>query len=779
MRGSCKALHFKHGQGRSRSQGKQGMQGKQGTQGSVTIYFIIVTAAFVLLTGLLIDFARIAAFRKQAELAVKSGVRSTLSSYDPIIYARYGLFIRGGETANQLFRETLEGNAAPPGEGALPFLDTRWEDADITESRPLASHDVFRRQILEEMKYKAPIDLTLEMGARFRGVSGAMKEATATVNLLERIRKAYDQREMALDEVLNNQSRYGESIHQLLLAEVPYPSANLNTSASAGEVRHIADVTVQYEDYVRKRQEDEARQEAKRRYEERKRKLQEEKTDSSTFDIENELGEEPEGPRYAVITSQYERGTASLSVNLNTKSAAIRSKSEEGREQANASWYTAKAANDEMRAILVQAQSTAPTSTVEETTQSDTVIGTDNIQSLEQLRKTAEELILTDRFFEEYEAEIGLQYSQGLQLANEATIFASLASSVPGSTGRGPNLQSSATRLQDSYSEYIQAYEPEGVICSARASGLQAHRSHDNERKQEEQKAKVEWSGVTHFLGSLTGTSGTSEEQAVFSKVNELYKANKEWNSATEEPFEGTKQSDPFSGRDGAMAASSSLMNLLEGSLLGTRDQLYFSEYTNARFSHYDPAFVKQMLQGGEAPLNIDKQETEYILYGLNNPSANIAAAYSEIFALRLAIRTMEGLITCRSTGHPLLVLAAALVYGIRNALLDLRSLVDKGTIQLSKYIKVDTNYADYLRLFMLSHGGSANALARTIAIMEHASGVSFDGAYTYSSGEGTASVKLWFFPGLLKVMGRYGDLGGTVKGSRYEATYTADSSYQ
>jgi hypothetical protein len=28
-------------------------------------------------------------------------------------------------------------------------------------------------------------------------------------------------------------------------------------------------------------------------------------------------------------------------------------------------------------------------------------------------------------------------------------------------------------------------------------------------------------------------------------------------------------------------------------------------------------------------------------------------------------------------------------------------------------------------------------------------------------------------------VMGRYGNLGGTVKGSRYEATYTAESSYQ
>jgi hypothetical protein len=185
------------------------------------------------------------------------------------------------------------------------------------------------------------------------------------------------------------------------------------------------------------------------------------------------------------------------------------------------------------------------------------------------------------------------------------------------------------------------------------------------------------------------------------------------------------------------------------------------------------------MLRGGKAPLDIGLQETEYILYGLNYPSANIAASYGEVFAFRLAIRTMEGLIECRAMGHPLLVLAAAIVFGIRNALLDLNLLVERGTVQLSKYIKVDTIYTDYLRLFLLAHGGSANYLARMIAVMEHASGLNFSGTYTYVSGEGKASVKLWFFPGLLKVMGRYGDLGGTVKGNRYEAAYIAESSYQ
>jgi hypothetical protein len=185
------------------------------------------------------------------------------------------------------------------------------------------------------------------------------------------------------------------------------------------------------------------------------------------------------------------------------------------------------------------------------------------------------------------------------------------------------------------------------------------------------------------------------------------------------------------------------------------------------------------MLKGEDAPLDIHLQETEYILYGLDNPAGNIAAAYGEIFAFRLAVRTMEGLIECRSMGHPLLVLAAALVYGIGKALLDLQELVENGKIQLAKSIKVDTAYSDYLRLFLLAHGGSSNHTARTIAIMEHSSGLDFRGAYTYASAEGSASIRLWFFPRLLRTMGKIGDLGGTIKGNRYEATYTADSSYQ
>jgi hypothetical protein len=747
----------------------------RGITGSVSIYFIVATAAFVLLNALLIDFARIAAFRKQAELAVKSGVRSVLSSYDPVIYARYGLFIRGGDPANRLFLETLQGNAPNQGgEGAFTFLDTQWEETDVTESRPLANHDVFRRQILEEMKYKAPIDLTLEMAQRFRGMSGAIKEASATVDLLEKMRKVYDRRESALDEALAIQRQIGEEIRGSLASEIPYPPRDLNTNQAAGEVRTIADAAVQYEDYVSKRQEDESRREAQRLKEENKKRTEEEKGADAEAD-------EEDGPRYETVVAAYESGAGSLAAELSSRSSNLLPLIGKEGQAAHAAYLKAKEANDEMRTIVEQAKSMPPQAPDADATDSGSTVGAEQIQSMDQIRRTAEELVLEERFFEQYEAEIRLQQSQGLLLANEVAAFASLVSSIPGSTGRGQMLRSGAASLQNSYSEYIRAYGPDGSICSDRAAALQAHRSHDQARKQEEEKAKLAWAGARNFLGSLTGVSGSDEEKADFTQVNGLYQRNREWNRAEQEQAEAQVETanDPSEGRDEAMSMSNGLMDIFQGSLLGARDELYFSEYAISRLSHYDPASVKVMLHGGEAPLAIDLQETEYVLYGLNNPSANIAAAYGEVFAFRLAIRTMEGLIECRAMGHPLLVLAAALAYGIRNALSDMNLLVERGTVQLSNWVKVDTVYTDYLRLFLLAHGGSANQTARMIAVMEHASGVSFIGAYTYASSEGKASLKLWFFPGLLKVMGRYGDLGGTVKGNRYEAVYVADSSYQ
>ncbi|MDG0808342.1 TadE/TadG family type IV pilus assembly protein [Cohnella rhizosphaerae] len=181
------------------------------SSGAVSIYMAAVMAAMIFLTGTLIDFGRIAAFRQQAELSIKAGARGVLSAYDPVLYERYGLFAVGGGAPETLLSEVLEGHRDPEDAEALRLLDTAWRDGEVVESRPLGSHAVFKRQVLEEMKYKAPIDLTLDLASRFKGLPTLMKEARKTSDLLEEMRLAYERREAALDRALASQIEAGGS----------------------------------------------------------------------------------------------------------------------------------------------------------------------------------------------------------------------------------------------------------------------------------------------------------------------------------------------------------------------------------------------------------------------------------------------------------------------------------------------------------------------------------------------------------------------------------------
>ena len=172
------------------------------------------------------------------------------------------------------------------------------------------------------------------------------------------------------------------------------------------------------------------------------------------------------------------------------------------------------------------------------------------------------------------------------------------------------------------------------------------------------------------------------------------------------------------------------------------------------------------------------KQEVEYILYGFHNPVGNIAAAYGEILTLRLAIRTMEGLLKNLNKGNPLLILAAALLYGVEHAVKDMLMLTKEGSIQLSDFMKVKLTYRDHLRIFLLMHGPSEQRLSRMLALIRRNTGVSVEQRATYLKGGVSISMPLWFLPGVAKTLGASGTLKGRVEGSRYYVDKQADFSY-
>ena len=137
-----------------------------------------------------------------------------------------------------------------------------------------------------------------------------------------------------------------------------------------------------------------------------------------------------------------------------------------------------------------------------------------------------------------------------------------------------------------------------------------------------------------------------------------------------EDAYKAAEQSDSLMG-----GLFTGLASMLEQAL----DSLYYGEYTLLRYTSFQPEKLRTLLTGGDTKdlsqaLSFHNQEAEYILYGFNDPIANLAAAYGELFAVRLAIRTMEGLIASRSLGHPLIILSAALIYGLEKTIEDMLS---------------------------------------------------------------------------------------------------------
>ncbi|SFB28480.1 hypothetical protein SAMN05216312_105235 [Cohnella sp. OV330] len=756
------------------------------SSGAVSIYMSAVMAAMIFLTGTLIDFGRIAAFRQQAELSMKAGARGVLSSYDPALYERYGLFAIGGSAPEALLSEVLEGHRDPEDTDALRLLDTAWRDEEVVESRPLGSHAVFKRQVLEEMKYKAPIDLTLDLASRFKGLPALMKEAKKTSDLLEDMRQAYEKREAALDRALKRQIEAGESMTDAFEAIVPRPPISMAGGRSAGDVKDVADAALMYGDYTAKRAEDTARAETQRQREaERLRREAEEKLNGSPSSSGASPSPSPtpapsDGPLYAAEISAYERGVAKLAGRLRNQSVQAIASLEKSLEAAVKDAEEAETANAEMSRIAAEADSAADTPAEWPAETGEGGFAGGEAGSLQELRRTASDLILPGDYWSRYKEELEGIRSEGAGLRDAAESMAVSLNAAPGSSGMDGALRDGADRLQSLLAGFADKHGASGSVTAGRREALKSQRSGDEERRALEAKSRTAWSGASAFLATLAGIRSSPEEKQAFERLDWLFHRNLTWNEGQEEAFPTRLPSDASEGRKAAFASADGWLDALGDGVTGMRDAVYFAEYSYARFSTADPSEVRSLLDwGGEGLLMPGKQENEYVLYGLRNPAANIAAAYGELFALRLAIRTMEGLIECRSYGHPLVVLAAAALYGITEALKDIQGLLDRGVITLSKYAKIDTYYKDYVRLFLLLHGSSEGQTARRIALIEDALDVDLQEAYTYAGSRGVASVRLWFLPGAAKLAGKSVSWQGTVKGNRYETAFSADSAYQ
>lgn len=741
--------------GKSRKKQRQ-VKGK--TEGSVSIFLIMVLAFVFLFTAVLIDYARIAAFNVQEERLARASVRSVMSSYDVELREKYGLFAFGESDGDMLLSQVLNDNMHKSGRSdAFNLVHFALESSSLEWSRPLGSYDVVSRQILEEMKYKAPVDFALELAGKFKPMSGVMAEASRATELLSKLQPLYDEREEALDLMLEQRSQAAESGRRLLQWIMNPPAESISAS-SLGSIQSAADIPAQYSDYLGKYYDDLYRDSKK-------------------------------PAKYTYQLSLYRSRTTEMLSRLPALLTAFREDHERSMEGAKEALKKAEQLNDEMRNVLEQSRMEGVDLSNDPANDWDIPASSGEISSdpLKKLREQEDALILSSTDLSQMENSISMQQSAYEAIEPIVVGMSGVLYEALSEYGDSYQMISSVLEASRVVNNYLQNYGKKGSIIVSDLALIEQHRSSDKERKQLEKEAKSKLGEAKALLDKIRMMgNGVTDSLKSYQTLRQYYEENIAFNKElVSDPLVKSEVStNPYTAGGSAMEGMDGIYAAMGGIMGGARDRLFQTEYSALYFQHFDVSKLATLAQGSEGTaeltdqLNPQAQELEYILYGFHNPAGNVAAAYTEIFAMRLSIRTMEGFIEKASLGNPLAVLAAALLYGIQQAIQDMLLLCEKDSIPLSKYLPAQLTYRDHLRLFMMLHGGGNVQLSRMLALIRLNTGINPDERSTYVSSNIKLGMRLWFLPGVVKLLDYSAGYSGEVQGSTYMRAVQADFSY-
>ncbi|NMO95797.1 hypothetical protein HII30_08445 [Paenibacillus lemnae] len=728
-----------------------------GEDGAVSIFLIIALSVVFMFVAVFIDYARIAAMKVQSERLTHAAVRSVMSAYDQQLQQEYGLYAFGETSGDLIMGKTLNESLKPGERGdAFKLLPLHLDSSGLELQRPLGTYEIFNRQISEEMKYKAPIDFTLELISKFKPLSQSMKETSNTVDVLKKLRKLYDQREKALDDMLEKQREAGKLALPFPKVIMQPPGSGIEDESLGGGIETAADAAAQYNDYLDKSLEDASRA-------------------------------EDEEKQYTGLINDYLDSVSSLRSVISGQADSLRRKQEKLLQEAEEHLEKARTLNEDMKKVIQEVETRSTNGGYDQVT-SHPVPGSDNsslgdAEMIQSIRKQAEKLIHSDTFMNGFQVEISRQTSSSSSIHHQ---LSALVSSM-GGAGMESTVLSASQGIEDYISKYGAAGA--GNILDRQQAALEQFRTSDHERKETEKKAQIKLKEAAKVMESIrSGDKNYSQALQQFKELQGYYEESLSFNAADSGSPSGKEwDSDPYDSGKSSMDSMDGIFGSMSSLLGGVRDELFQNEYAVHYFQHFDITRLSGLAGNGNSSasgslgdqLQVKDQEVEYILYGFHNPTANIAAAYGEIFASRLAIRTMEGFVVNSKMGNPLLILASAILYGIEKAIEDMITLCEKGSIEFSKYVPVTITYRDHLRIFLLLHGSKEKKMSRMLALIEFNTGINPAERGTYASSQVVFAMNLWFLPGVTKSLGSVFQSGSDeVQGSKYIVTRKADFSY-
>ncbi|MGW8956753.1 hypothetical protein [Paenibacillus sp. NPDC055715] len=734
-----------------------GSNAKDGESGAVTVFLILILAVMFGFIAVFIDYARIAALHVQTERLTHAAVRSVMSAYDPALQQDYGLFAYGESSGEQIMAKVLNDSAKrTPHANTLPLMNTKLDSSSLHMERELGKYAIFNEQIREEMKYKAPVDFTVEVLEKLKPLSQNMKEASHTVDLLKRLQKLYDKREAKLDDMLEKQREAGAYMEEVRKRIIKQRGAYIPNQYIWDSLEVVADIAAQYKHYVHV-------------YEDNKKSVD----DVKMMQIE-----------------KYARRARSALDLLGQAMIKIGEEHDKLLVEAKEPLNEARQINEEMRQVIAQYKQRAANAGYDEVSAAPTPSGGSSSAdpSVGSARQKADDLLIPDMEFDQMEATIEKQRTAIHTVNNRLTSMIRTLSFYT-----DPNLNTDMFRQEvistlKEMDKYLNAYAWTGPsnVLDDEARAMDTRRGPDKERKKMEKEAKKKLKQAYQIIEMLSkGTQSAGQ----FQKLEQYYNESISFNQSASSPSVAADLSyDTYDAAGASMDSMDGLYGAASGLLTQLGDEFFQNEYALSYFNHVDfSRFGSLAGSGGNVgnatqilgdQLELNNQEVEYILYGFHNSTGNLASAYGEIFAMRLSIRTMEGLVKNSSKGNPLVVLAAALLYGVEKAIEDMIMLAQKGYVPLSDFLKFRMTYKDHLRLFLMLHSNNERKMSRMLALIRLNTDVNPAERQTYARGEVKNGMRLWFLPGVMKMLGTASEEGESIKGSVYYVTKTAHFSY-
>ncbi|WP_282935445.1 hypothetical protein [Paenibacillus sp. RC67] len=749
-------------------------------QGAVSLYLLLILVPVFLFCALLIDFARIQVAEKEAENAVKTGVRSTLSSFSPKLQS-YGLYAlnQKPEESKALFLKAVEGNVSGTlASNSFQFIDQKveTEGSSLTSMYSLGNHTVFKKQILEEMKYRAPMIYSLEMADKFKktGLSSAMGQASQFSKNAEKIEKLIEDRDDQLDNAWKNWS----AIYQNAVAMHPFYQsqlAELNKLSDKIGLHTIGEVKQSLQDS--KKQLADLKDDVKRINSDIRSLIQAGSQASSAidslYDLKDRIQDEIVDVNKKISDLEqllndlleYAKLLAMLKLKSTSDLAELKDHLKDFEEALN----KAKKSNDQLNTELqaIQSQNAASGSY-----EADKVFQAVHLISRSEL--------------DDY----------GSKAASVVALFSGLESQLSSVIFfDGQNYRNADQAIQPFWK---QAQELQSTQ-SLKESQRNAKKSVATTSKQEQRKkAQAYLDQVKSALGScsILATTDSSKQQYI-ALQGDPAKGSKGYYQAYMDSNNTSNLSQPVPSidLDNADKAGASAMNLISSLtdlLTDVRDEFYVDEFAVSKFNYRTFGLEKDSsgtIKGSLEPSEPGKhqlvnQELEYLLYGANSCASNYSLAYAEMFAFRLAVNTAEALLEPKNeilnVGSPLLVFLAAVAEGAIHAQQDMSKLIQGEMVPLSQKLGsfFTMSYKDYLRVFFLLHSRDKVLLSRMQALIQLNTGLDLQQSTTYISGTASTSIRLWFLPGLMNQLGKAGLNACQVKLGRCQITKTGVMAY-